>query len=270
MRDRLKPQIFKYLRTAADDLAQIFMAVFRRLRFLDVLRLRQKLRAEPCSRGLQVGRMMDTLALAFLAGVAVCPVAAGSRRVEADKGKAKLTAAQRRLLHIAHRIFAALDLVGFLKPQDTDIPERQLDGFDLLRIIQSTEQNALPGGCIGTLQRALCAFEFRGKPQLVDSPQDLRIHAVTHCVTDLSGHKRMAIRVLQKLQHQLRADIGTFQAGTPARFNCFVDNAHVDQFVRLIESRADYVRQAHALFIRRHPRSPPHRCRRLTASRGTS
>ena len=269
MRDRLKPQIFKYLRTAADDLAQIFMAVFRRLRFLDVLRLRQKLRAEPCGRGLQVGRMMDALALAFLAGVAVCPVAAGSRRVEADKGKAKLTAAQRRLLHIAHRIFAALDLVGFLKPQDTDIPERQLDGFDLLRIIQPTEQNALPGGEIGALQGALCAFEFRGKPQLVDSPQDLRIHAVTHCVTDLSGHKRMAIRVLQKLQHQLRADIGTFQAGTPARFNCFVDNAHVDQFVRLIESRADYVRQAHALFIRRHPRSPPHRCRRSTASRGT-
>ena len=30
LRDRLKPQIFKYLRAAADDLAQIFMAVFRR------------------------------------------------------------------------------------------------------------------------------------------------------------------------------------------------------------------------------------------------
>ena len=74
----------------------------------------------------------------------------------------ELTAAQRRLLHIAHRIFAALDLVGFLKPQDTDIPERQLDGFDLLRIIQPTEQNALPGGEIGALQGALCAFEFRG------------------------------------------------------------------------------------------------------------
>ena len=42
LRDRLKPQIFKYLRTAADDLAQIFMAVFRRLRSLDVLRAMQQ------------------------------------------------------------------------------------------------------------------------------------------------------------------------------------------------------------------------------------
>lgn len=90
------------------------------------------------------------------------------------------------------------------------------------------------------------------------------------CVTDLSGHKRMAIRVLQKLQHQLRADIGTFQAGASARFNRFVDNAHVDQLVRLIEGGADDLRQPYTLFIRRHPRSPPHRCRRSTASHGTS
>ena len=134
-------------------------------------------------------------ALAFLAGIAVCPVARGRRRVEADKGQAKFAAAQGGLLHISHSFLTALDLVGFLKPQDANVPKWQLDGFDFLWVIQSSEQNALPRRQIDALQRALCAAELGGKPQFVDGPKDLCIHTVPHRVANLACHQRMAVRV---------------------------------------------------------------------------
>ena len=116
-------------------------------------------------------------------------------------------AVQRRLLHIAHGIFAALDLVGFLKPHNANVPKRQLDGFDLLRVVQPAEQNALPRGQVHALQRALCAAELFTQPQLVNGPQDLGVHAVAHGIGHLARHQRVAVGVAQKLQNHLNAHI---------------------------------------------------------------
>ena len=107
----------------------------------------------------------------------------------------EFAAAQGGLLHISHSFLTALDLVGFLKPQDANVPKWQLDGFDFLWVIQSSEQNALPRRQIDALQRALCAAELGGKPQFVDGPKDLCIHTVPHRVANLACHQRMAVRV---------------------------------------------------------------------------
>ena len=217
------------------------MAVLGGPGLFDVLGLGQKFRPQPFGRGLQVAAVVDPLAGALGQRVFVGPVPRGSGRVEADKGQAEFAAAQRGLLDVSHRVLAALDLVRFLKPQHTDVAERQLDGLDLLRVVQAAEQNALPGGQVGALQRALGTLEFACQPQLVDGPQDLRVHAVPQRVGHLAADQRVAVRVTEQLQDHLHAHIGAFQAGTSTFFDCLIDEALVDLPVGFVKRRADHV-----------------------------
>ena len=135
------------------------MAVGGRLRLFQMLRVVEKSLAQPLPRCGKIGTVVYNLARLRLQCVPVCPVARRSRRVERQERHGELAAAQRGLLDISDLGFAG-ELVGFFKPVDADVPERQLDGFELFRLVQTKKKDLLARGQVSDLHGGHRTPEF--------------------------------------------------------------------------------------------------------------
>ena len=180
------------------------MAVGGGLRLFQMLRVVEKSLAQPVPRCGKICTVVYNLARLRLQCVSVCPVARCGRRVERQERHGELSAAQRGLLDVADLRFAG-ELVGFFKPVDADVAERQLDGFELFRLVQTEKKDLLTCGQIGNLHRRNCTTELVLQPQRADGPLDLRVHAVAQCHGDFAQHHAMTLRMLQKEQDELHA-----------------------------------------------------------------
>ena len=78
--------------------------------------------------------------------------------------------------------------------------------------------------------------------QLIYCPDDLRINACAQCVADLAENCRVALRMLDKLQNQLYADIAGFGTAAPALCKQFFHIARLDFTVDFGEARGNNAR----------------------------
>jgi len=154
------------------------------------------------------------LARLRLPRIPVCPVAGRRRRVERQERHGELAAAQRGLLDVTDLRLTG-KLVGLLKPVDADVSKRQLDGFELFRLVQAEEKDLLARGKICDLHGRHRAPEHVLKAQRADGPLDLRVHAVAQRIGDLAQHHRVALRMLQKENDKSDADKRGFGGPAP-------------------------------------------------------
>ena len=199
-------QVLKHRRAAAHDLTAVLMAIGRRVRPLQVLGVGPEPCAQHFPRQIAVGGVVDQLAGALLQRVAVGPVPGHGRRIEAFQRQGPAAAAQDSLLDVAH-FLGTVELVKLLKPTKPDSAKRQLETFELARVIQPEEQNLLPGGQVGTLHRTDRTAEIPRAAQLTDGPYDLVVHAVAQCAAHFAQHHGVAVRVAQQLPDQLHRKI---------------------------------------------------------------
>ena len=134
LRDGLQPDVVENLRTVAHGLAEIFVAVRGGLRFLQKFRVIEKSLAQPVPWCGKICTVVYDLSRLRFPRIPVCPVARRGRRVERQERHGELAAAQRGLLDVTDLRLTG-KLVGLLKPVDADVSKRQLDGFELFRLV---------------------------------------------------------------------------------------------------------------------------------------
>ena len=134
LRDGLQPDVVENLRTVANGLAKILMPVRGGLRFLQKFRVIEKSLAQPVPWCGKICTVVYDLARLRFPRIPVCPVARRGRRVERQERHGELAAAQRGLLDVTDLRLTG-KLVGLLKPVDADVSKRQLDGFELFRLV---------------------------------------------------------------------------------------------------------------------------------------
>ena len=134
----------------------------------------------------------------------VHPIVLALGRVERAELPESRAAAQQRLIEVADFLHAA-KLVKLLEPCDADVAEWQLDGLNLLRIIDTEEQDLLACLLVRDFMRACLEAELAREPQRVDSPLHLRVHAVLDGVADLAQDDRVAVRILDEELRNLEA-----------------------------------------------------------------
>ena len=215
VRDFPQFQIVKDAAAVTVGHALVFMFVRGRVDFLQVFCVGNKLRAQPFRRGFRVAGMMEYAPRVRGNPLLVYPAGFAFRRVIRRKIVGIRTATQHGLVNRTF-FFRPAKLVFFLLPQDADIAERRLDGFQFQRVVTATKIDRLAGFFQHDFQRRQLAVKFIVQPQFVDRPFHLGIHAVfqgvTHLADDTGMHRRVVFQQLDDFQGYIRR----FQAAAAA------------------------------------------------------
>ena len=210
--NRLDAQRLENRAALAGRNAQIGMLICARVAHFQLLRALDECRSEPCGRDHRIVAVMNKNALAGVYCPLVHPVICAFRRVIGADAERSLAAANRGIQHVLNFALAC-KLVEFFKPDIFEIfSERQLDGFDFLRLVQALENNLLPRPLVDDLHRADGHSPVFAQPQHVDRPLHLLKDAAAQCISDLAQHQRAGILVML----QSRADAEACRRGLHA------------------------------------------------------
>ena len=152
-------QIVKYTAAVAIGYAFVFMFIRRWVDFLQVLRVGDKLRAQPFRRRFRVTGMVKNAPRIRDKPFLVDPTGLGFRRVIGRK-VVRIRAATQHGLVDRTFFFRPAKLVFFFLPQDADVAERRLNGFQLQRVVTAAKINRLAGFFQHDFQRRQLAVEL--------------------------------------------------------------------------------------------------------------
>ena len=187
--------------------AFIFVLIRRRIDLFQVLRVGDKLRAQPFRWGFCVAGMVENAPRIWDKPFLVDPAGFAFWRVIGRKVVRIRAATQHRLVDGAF-FFRPAKLVFFFLPQDANIAKRRLDGFQFQRVVTAAKINRLAGFFQHDFQRRQLAVEFIIQSQFVDRPFHLGIHAVfqgvAHLADDTGMHRRVVFQQLDDFQGYIR------------------------------------------------------------------
>ena len=196
--------VLKHSPTRACDLAEVLMLIGAFILLLEPFRIIKEPFAEPFPRHAEIGGVMHEPVGILKELFLIHPVVLTFGRVEGAELPVFRTAAQERLIEVADFLHAA-ELVKLLEPHNADVAKRQLDGLDLLRIVNAEKEDFLTGLPVGNLMRACLETEFTRESQRVDTPLHLRVNTCLDCVTDFAQDDRMAVWILDEELRDLEA-----------------------------------------------------------------
>ena len=129
---------------------------------------------------------------------------AGARRIVGIEHEKRAASSYKRLIYHIYLADTG-ELIGFLIPDEFHSSLRASDGFELSRIIGSTEDDTLSRGLIDEFGNTYATVPKIGSAETVNCPQKLLIYGFPESSADLTDCNRVGGGVSHNTANYLKA-----------------------------------------------------------------